>query len=1515
MNHGLPLKLEGVRGTCTRVPFKDKFSDFMIANIKIEDPEFPDIDGQTFSFKGNLFLKAGQPVYIQTASFDKKSDMKYGGTYLDAVLSYDIDFESASKSEVQKYLSFITSETLAKSIVDTLDNPIETISNADIDKLTSVPGIGEHTAQRIIEQHSNNKDYSLALSIIPSRYGITDNATREIVDYYGGNNELAIEQLEEDPYHVVNIPKFGFKTADEMFLKANENDANKHTDPRRVRAYIDYMFDSYYMDGAAWMSDDELIHNLGVNIPGFNAKYVTEYLKDKDRFIIIPTKNGDSKSSRIASVKYATVEMKIANRLIEMVNKKDTREYENVEEIIEEVETQQGFDFDDDQRGAIYSMLSSNVLLLQGLAGSGKAQPNDTMIPVPEGGFKRMGDIKVGDYVFDRLGNPTKVIGVYPQGELDNYKVTLSDGRETYCNDEHLWSTFTSKGNVKVRTVREMLDMGLYHGKSGKKNSKFRIQTHKCVEYSNDLDPHLDPYAMGVLLGDGSFRSTSVTISSDDVYVVEKFTKLIGAYSYYKNHETNYNYYFRTENPEITNRGNLSCIQYSDILGEEETYLLDTYSHEKYIPDSYKYTSVENRYKLIQGLLDTDGSIGKNSRANVTYSTVSKRLAEDIQEVLYSLGYMSTMTTDYRDTYTQGVCYNLVINIPNSEKQKLFTLPRKLEIAKGVAEVAKNRNYDRIGIRYIEPTGEKVEMTCIQVDNDEELYLTNDFIVTHNTSVVNGAVKSFIRNGLRIGQSALSGRAASNLENVTGVTGQTIHRLLKYGTQKPYNKNNKLPHDVIIIDEISMVSNDIFLQLIEAMKDDAKLIMVGDLGQLPSIGVGPAKGIVNSNIVPSITLKNIHRQAKESAIITHSIAFRHGEKPEDFDFKNRAYGAKEDLKYMFVHKDAEPKIEGLAIEVFKQKIEQYKVNDIAIITSTRKFVYNLNVMAQRIANPPSPSKKEFVVNEAKNNEYTLRVGDKVMNVRNNYNTVNIHDELQPIFNGNTGVILDIVESDKSMVAIIEFDGVDTVKVPLSKFGSPIELGYSMTVHKCVTGDTLINTNKGIMRIRDLDNGAGVGEFKEIEGDLLISNGEYYEKPSHFYNNGVDTVRHLTTYKGYGLKATKQHGIDVFRDGKVDRVDVEDLRIGDSLVIQLGSDNVNKYQAIPNEWYNYELYHNSIVTPKKPKVVDEKFAKFLGYMVGDGTVTKNGLGIKLSKKNKEVTQEFYDLVVELFGYTKENPIKFRKSGDYMCEINSADINRFCLNIDGIQAHNKFVPDIIMKSPESVQVAFLSGIFEDGWASEKEGTFDHIGISLMDEKAIRQIQLMLLNLGVITTMRKRTTQDKKYNVERYVYSLNIFKYDCRTMLEKGFSFRSEYKQETLLKCLIDSKYSRKTSHKIIDHPEYGLLFIDEITNITEHEEQTYCLTMPETHKFIQNGIHAYNSQGDTIKEVIVALPYQYMLNTRELLYTAITRAADECFIITSPRTLKATYKKSSDQVQRSNLQLFLQYNDIMNEKYFK
>ena len=93
-----------------------------------------------------------------------------------------------------------------------------------------------------------------------------------------------------------------------------------------------------------------------------------------------------------------------------------------------------------------------------------------------------------------------------------------------------------------------------------------------------------------------------------------------------------------------------------------------------------------------------------------------------------------------------------------------------------------------------------------------------------------------------------------------------------------------------------------------------------------------------------------------------------------------------------------------------------------------------------------------------------------------------------------------------------------------------------------------------------------------------------------------------------------------------------------------------------------------------------------------------------------------------------------------------------------------------------------------------------------------------MGVITTMRKRIQKDKKYGVDRYTYSLNIFKYDCRIMLEKGFSFKSEYKQSTLLKSLTDSYHSRDRNYKITNHPEYGLLFIDEITNITEHEEQT-------------------------------------------------------------------------------------------------
>lgn len=123
--------------------------------------------------------------------------------------------------------------------------------------------------------------------------------------------------------------------------------------------------------------------------------------------------------------------------------------------------------------------LSGYVTYVYGQPKTGKAQPVDTMIPTPTG-LKRLGDIKIGDYVFDRMGAPTKVLGVYPQGELDEYRVTLADGRVTYCGEEHLWTLVNDKEELETLTLREIMDDGLVEEN---KKWKYSIPTHKSSAY------------------------------------------------------------------------------------------------------------------------------------------------------------------------------------------------------------------------------------------------------------------------------------------------------------------------------------------------------------------------------------------------------------------------------------------------------------------------------------------------------------------------------------------------------------------------------------------------------------------------------------------------------------------------------------------------------------------------------------------------------------------------------------------------------------------------------------------------------------------------------------------------------------------------------------------------------------------------------------------------------------------------------------------------------------------------
>lgn len=384
---------------------------------------------------------------------------------------------------------------------------------------------------------------------------------------------------------------------------------------------------------------------------------------------------------------------------------------------------------------------TEDKILCLAAAGSGKCIPNSIKIPTPKG-WKRVDEIKIGDYLFDKTGCPTQVLGVYPQGEKEVYKITFGDKRIAKCSIDHIWTvhkdTWKNKNDFREYTLKQILeDKWEIIDYRGHKSHSFSIPCSKAVNYPKRI-LKVNPYLFGVFLGDGSCREQKLTLSSNDEELVARIQSIINSPQIYKN-QSNYSWTF------YKNLSDSSHFQTKEVFGEYKTSIC-CYSYEKSIPDDFKYSSIEDRYELIQGLMDTDGSITKaGGRYHVTFTTTSPKLRDDFIEVMGSLGYVCTYRTDKRNNkYTHGEAYEVKINISNAEKYKLFSLSRKKEIALECKDKKQNRKYDRTTIINIEKLNYKEEMTCFYVDNEEHLFLMNDFIVTHNTTVLTERVRYLI---------------------------------------------------------------------------------------------------------------------------------------------------------------------------------------------------------------------------------------------------------------------------------------------------------------------------------------------------------------------------------------------------------------------------------------------------------------------------------------------------------------------------------------------------------------------------------------------------------------------------------------------------------------------------------------------------------------------------------------------------------------------------------------------------
>lgn len=371
-------------------------------------------------------------------------------------------------------------------------------------------------------------------------------------------------------------------------------------------------------------------------------------------------------------------------------------------------------------------------IIIAGFPGMGKDINIETPVLTPNG-WKKAKEIKIGDNLIGQDGKSTKVIGVFPQGILDKYEIIFNDNTKTNCGIDHLWQVAktinkkTKEPKWEVLSLRDILKEGVVRKYGDKIQSKWKIPLTKPVQFK-EKKHIIDSYILGALIGNGYLCGNYVEYigSNEDVFVINKIQKLV-----------------RTKKilfKDSTAKGQ-TCKHYRFISKKKPNIFrkeiirlgLNVKSGGKFIPKEYMFDSVKNRIKLLNGLMDTDGTSKERNRVN--FCTTSKQLVSDIIELIQSLGGMAwyheynrigrVRKVKDKEYVTKSIDYIVTICLNDICP---FSLPRK-------AKNWRKTNFNKyiISVKKIQPT----ESVCFMVDNKDGLFLLENYIVTHNTSLYN----------------------------------------------------------------------------------------------------------------------------------------------------------------------------------------------------------------------------------------------------------------------------------------------------------------------------------------------------------------------------------------------------------------------------------------------------------------------------------------------------------------------------------------------------------------------------------------------------------------------------------------------------------------------------------------------------------------------------------------------------------------------------------------------------------
>ncbi len=786
---------------------------------------------------------------------------------------------------------------------------------------------------------------------------------------------------------------------------------------------------------------------------------------------------------------------------------------------------------------------------------------------------------------------------------------------------------------------------------------------------------------------------------------------------------------------------------------------------------------------------------------------------------------------------------------------------------------------------------------------------------TGKTTIVRAILEIVSAKALRVLLAAPTGRAAKRLAESTGREAKTIHRLLEFdpgiaGFRR--GKENPLDVDVLVVDETSMVDVVLMNRLLQAIPPFAAVVFVGDVDQLPSVGAGAVLAdLIASGVVPVARLTEVHRQAGASWIVRAAHAVNHGDQPES------APAGKGD--FYFVEADTPEAVIDKLRQMVTARIPAAfgldPLRDVQVLTpqvKTELGVTNLNKVLQEALNPPRPGTVE-----TRKFDTAFRAGDKVLQVRNNYQ--------REVFNGDIGRVsaIDAVEQ----VVTVDFDG-RPVEYDFADLDE-LQLAYAVTIHKCVAGyGRAAVAGRGLVPVREV-----------TVGDAIQTGRGGTRRVLDRVETGAKPIVRVRTRNGYEIDVSAEHPLLVATADQLPHFRrAGELEPGVFACLDRSVVTGGPVELPP------VVYDTTRHPPKRvavPTVLTEEFAWGLGVIVGDGCCRDRRDGMVDVTSQDAAVIEPYRALFAGMGLA----VTVRPTGNhtraYFCSV---PFRRWLeqLGLGHDLGPDEVVPRIVFGADPQVRGAFLRGLFDtDGSAGRINVRF-----TTSSPRLAREVQELLLSLGIVST--RASQNDRHYKVTVSGTALPVF--------AERVGFTVERKRErltgllarcgraagktnrdvipfgaTLLREVSDliprrrgvtgaglfahgsrvgsaplagARRSHQTNYthlaraddlltarglavpEVLQATRRENYFFDPVVAVERRTDETemYDLEVDDHHSFVVNGFVCHNSQGSEYPAVVVPVSYQhYVMLQRNLIYTAITRGRKLVVLVGSRKAL--------------------------------